>query len=501
MPDDSNWKTPIASPRASISYVLRSSSGIFAISSPPPIRPKALSITSRLRSPRKSIFSRPSSSTSHIPNCVTVSSPSPFRCRGHDVGQRPVRDDDARGVDRVLPHEPLERLREVDDLAHERIPVVRRLQLGARLQAVVEVDLHALGDELRDLVDGAVGNLEHTPRVAHRGARHHRPERDDLRDAVAPVLVGDVVDHPVAAADREVDVHVRHRLAPRVEEALEEQVVLHRVDLGDVERVRGQRARRRAAARADRDAVPLREVDEVPDDQEVVREAHLADRLQLELEPFLDLGRHVLVALLEALLAELDEIVERIAALGHRVLREANRAELDLDRAALRDLERPRERSRVLGEVGRHLRRRLEVELVGVELPVIRVLQRVARLDAEERLVCARVFMEQVVHVAGRDERKPRALRELRELRVDPRLLGQPRVLDLDVGRLAAEDLDEPVEVGRGVGPARFLERLRDASGKASGERDQTLARASPAAPSRRAACSNNPANSPPTRA
>ena len=89
--------------------------------------------------------------------------------------------------------------------------------------------------------------------------------------------------------------------------------------------------------------------------------------------------------------------------------------------------------------------------------------------------MCARVFMEQVVHVAGRDERKPRALRELRELRVDPRLLGQPRVLDLDVGRLAAEDLDEPVEVGRGVGPARFLERLRDASGKASGERDQTL--------------------------
>ena len=119
--------------------------------------------------------------------------------QGHDVGQRPVRDDDARGVDRVLPHEPLERLREVDDLAHERIPVVRRFQLGARLQAVVEVDLHALGDELRDLVDGAVWNLEHTPRVAHGGARHHRPERDDLRDAVAPVLVGDVVDHPVAA--------------------------------------------------------------------------------------------------------------------------------------------------------------------------------------------------------------------------------------------------------------------------------------------------------------
>ncbi len=68
--------------------------------------------------------------------------------------------------------------------------------------------------------------------------------------------------------------------------------------------------------------------------------------------------------------------------------------------------------------------------------------------------MCARVFVEQVVHVAGRDERQAGALGELRQLRVDPRLLGEPRVLDLDVGRVAPEDLDEPVEVGSRVGLA-----------------------------------------------
>ena len=83
--------------------------------------------------------------------------------------------------------------------------------------------------------------------------------------------------------DREVDVDVGHRLAARVEEALEEQVVLDRVDVGDLEAVGDERAGRRAAARADADPVALRERDEVPDDQEVVGEAHLADRLQLEL--------------------------------------------------------------------------------------------------------------------------------------------------------------------------------------------------------------------------
>ena len=49
----------------------------------------------------------------------------------------------------------------------------------------------------------------------------------------------------------------------------------------------------------------------------------------------------------------------------------------------------------------------------------------------------------------------------------------EPRVLDLDVGRVAPEDLDEPVEVGRRVRLARFLERLRDAPGEAAGECDQ----------------------------
>ena len=94
-------------------------------------------------------------------------------------------------------------------------------------------------------VDDAVGDLEHAAGVADGGARGHRPERDDLGDTVAAVLLGDVIDHALAALDGEVDVDVGHRLAARVEEALEE-VVLDRVDVGDLERVGGERAGGRA---------------------------------------------------------------------------------------------------------------------------------------------------------------------------------------------------------------------------------------------------------------
>ena len=94
-------------------------------------------------------------------------------------------------------------------------------------------------------------DLEHATGVTDRGAGEHRAEGDDLGDPVPPVLLGHVVDDAVASGDGEVDVHVRHRFAARIEEALEEQVVAHRVDVGDLERVGGDRARRAAPARPD----------------------------------------------------------------------------------------------------------------------------------------------------------------------------------------------------------------------------------------------------------
>src|SRR5690242_20578268 len=101
------------------------------------------------------------------------------------------------------------------------------------------------------------------------------------------------------------------------------------------------------------------------------------------------------------------------------------------------------------------------------------VLERVAGLDAEQRLVGARVLVPEVVDVAGRNERQAALLRELGELRVDPLLHVEVRVLHLDVDLVAAEDLNEAVELTLGVRDAALLERLGYAAGEAARERDQ----------------------------
>jgi len=64
---------------------------------------------------------------------------------------------------------------------------------------------------------------------------------------------------------------------------------------------------------------------------------------------------------------------------------------------------------------------------------VRRVLQRVAGLDAEERLVGAGILVAEVVDVAGRDRRQPGRRRELREL-------GNEPLLDLEVTPVLSDE-------------------------------------------------------------
>ena len=137
------------------------------------------------------------------------------------------------------------------------------------------------GIALATLSPTPYGIPEHAGRVAHGVAGLDRAEGDDLGDVVAAVALGRVADHLVAVARVEVHVDVGHRDAARVEEPLEQQVVLDRVEVGDPQAVRHGTAGGRATARTDADAGVLGVLDQVPHDEEVAREPHVVDDLQL----------------------------------------------------------------------------------------------------------------------------------------------------------------------------------------------------------------------------
>ncbi len=143
-----------------------------------------------------------------------------------------------------------------------------------------------LRHQLAQLVDLAIGHLQHAADVAQHAARLQRAESDDLRYAIAAVTLLHVADDFVAAILAEIDIEVGHRYALRIEEALEQQPEANRIEISDGQRIGHERSRARAAAGPDRNALRLRPLDEIGDDQEIAGIFHALDDFELERQSF-----------------------------------------------------------------------------------------------------------------------------------------------------------------------------------------------------------------------
>ncbi len=130
----------------------------------------------------------------------------------------------------------------------------------------------------------AVGNFEGAADVLDGGLGGHGVEGDDLRDLVGAVLAFDVLDDLTTAVHAEVDVDIGHGDALGVEEALEEELVLERVDVGDLHDVGDEGASGGATAGAYGDVLFAGVFDKVPDDHEIAGELHLFDGVQFPVE-------------------------------------------------------------------------------------------------------------------------------------------------------------------------------------------------------------------------
>src|SRR5439155_6384015 len=133
---------------------------------------------------------------------------------------------------------------------------------------------------------------EHARSVADRALALDRGKRDDLRDAVLAVLLTQVGDDLASVPLVEVDVEVGHLAALGIQKALEHEVVAERVQRRDSERVAGDGSGRAPATGSDADALALRPVDDVADDQEETGEAHRAYDAQLVVQPLLHFTRN-----------------------------------------------------------------------------------------------------------------------------------------------------------------------------------------------------------------
>ena len=202
---------------------------------------------------------------------------------------------------------------------------------------------------------------------------------------------------------------------------------------------------------ADGDALLARVADEVGDDQEVRREAHLLDDGHLVGQALaILLGRNgrrigrgqLRQAALEPLAREVAEVVGRRRPSGavkvgrcrpsvsNDTAQRSAIATVFVTASALQD-RKPR----------LHLVGVLDVELVVVEAHPPLVLERLAHADAQQDLVREGVVAAQVVAVVGGDGGSARLGREAQQVGDDRGLLGQAVVHDLHVEVALAEDV------------------------------------------------------------
>ena len=137
-----------------------------------------------------------------------------------------------------------------------------------------------------------------------------------MRDAVLAVLIRDIADDVFPPFDAEVGVNIWHGLAFGVEEALEQQAVMNRIDVGDAEGVCHQGASGRTAPRADRNVAIAGVFDVVPHHQEVAGKAHLLHHLHFVVHPLLVILWDLLAGTIEPILQPLPSHGFHVAVVG-----------------------------------------------------------------------------------------------------------------------------------------------------------------------------------------
>lgn len=193
-----------------------------------------------------------------------------------NLGKITVADDHARRVDPGIAGQTLEHRGVIPELPRTGLGLDGLLQFRIFLPRQGERDVQLVGNHLGDPVALPVAHAEHPGHVTHHTLGPQLVEGHDLRDAPLPVFLPHVFDDLAAAGLAKVNVDVGRTDPLRIQKALEDEPVAHRVEVCDTKRIGHHASCGRTAPRPDRNRALLGVVDKVPNDKEVAGETEFS---------------------------------------------------------------------------------------------------------------------------------------------------------------------------------------------------------------------------------
>ena len=218
----------------------------------------------------------------------------------HPVADGVAADDESASVDACAANGALEHLGVLDGVGLCGVDAgFSFLQLARTFNSIGEVHLHvfarlrvlqSVGDSLAPGVAQGQGHLLHACHILDAVLRGHRGIGDDMCAVLVAILLFHPLQHASASVVVEVSIDIGQGDTVGVEETLEQEVVLQRVELGDAQTVGHDASGSRSSSRSHHHAEFIAcRVDEVLHDEEVAGETHRLHDVKLEPHSFQDL--------------------------------------------------------------------------------------------------------------------------------------------------------------------------------------------------------------------
>ena len=257
-------------------------------------------------------------------------------CHRHVVGDVSRCNDDAAGVDARVAQAAfkdaggLQRLAFEGRLFREFLDVVDLLETFVAaelfLEGLIVKRKELLETDIRHQLRNAIGvgqrQLEHARGIADGAFGSHGPVRDDLGYLVRAILVDHVVDDLAPSLIVKIDVDIGQAHTVRIQESLEQQIVLNRIHVGDAHTIRYGRPCGRSPARSHAHAHLAGGGGEVLHNEEVAGVAGAFDGLEFEIDALTDFVGDLGVAPFGAFVGQVPQVgvFPTFASVG-RVLR------------------------------------------------------------------------------------------------------------------------------------------------------------------------------------